>query len=443
MTDIVAPSPIAALPPAPQLTDTQADFNTKAFAMVGALPNFVAQSNAAGIATQTNAIAAQERATSAAASAASAAASSSAAAGFRNEAQSAAATALNAPGTKAFSGSAIYVSAGVKTLSSDPGKQWGVGQSVVIAYATAPAAIRMYGVILSYDIGTGAMTVDVPTGAYRGAGQTATGWFISLAGPREGVVDLGAGPNQLTNAISLGLHTSGNTIRVSVDGVDYGMILSDAQVSSLAPPGTCVMFAGSTPPPGWFKRNGAAVSRATYAALFAAIGTNYGAGDGSTTFNLPDDRGLVDRGLDEGRGLDPGRVLGSYQESQNRAHDHGGQTAAGGGRTPSGTVGGGGIHVHTGTALNAGGHTNTVPQVRNAGGSGTAASVKSEDTVGSPMNTNTVPDHQHTLSIAAGGFHADHAFAGNAVDPHAHGLASEGGSEARMRNSAKLPIIKY
>lgn len=52
--------------------------------------------------------------------------------------------------------------------------------------------------------------------------------------------------------------------------------------------GLIVAFAGSTAPAGWLICDGSAVSRTTYADLFAAIGTTYGAGDGSTTFNLPD-----------------------------------------------------------------------------------------------------------------------------------------------------------
>ena len=70
--------------------------------------------------------------------------------------------------------------------------------------------------------------------------------------------------------------------------------------------------------------NGAIVSRTTYARLFAAIGTRYGAGDGATTFQIPDWRGLFFRALDNGRGLDPGRALGTgtYQASQNLSHRH-------------------------------------------------------------------------------------------------------------------------
>lgn len=66
-------------------------------------------------------------------------------------------------------------------------------------------------------------------------------------------------------------------------------------------------------PAGWLIKNGAAISRTTYATLFAVIGTMYGPGDGATTFNLPDDRGEFTRGLDMGRGVDSGRVQGSAQ----------------------------------------------------------------------------------------------------------------------------------
>lgn len=59
--------------------------------------------------------------------------------------------------------------------------------------------------------------------------------------------------------------------------------------------------------------DGRALSRTTYASYFALVGVAYGAGDGSTTFNIPDLRGVVARGWDNGRGLDSGRAFGSYQ----------------------------------------------------------------------------------------------------------------------------------
>ncbi|MBS6000320.1 MAG: tail fiber protein [Haemophilus haemolyticus] len=77
--------------------------------------------------------------------------------------------------------------------------------------------------------------------------------------------------------------------------------------------GEVAFFARTTQPSGWLKANGAAVSRTTYAALFAAIGTTFGAGDGRSTFNLPDLRGEFVRGLDDGRNVDAGRRLGTAQ----------------------------------------------------------------------------------------------------------------------------------
>lgn len=77
--------------------------------------------------------------------------------------------------------------------------------------------------------------------------------------------------------------------------------------------GQVAFFAKNSAPAGWLKANGAAVSRVTYAALFAAVGTTFGAGDGSTTFNLPDMRGYAPRGWDDGRGVDSGRAFGSEQ----------------------------------------------------------------------------------------------------------------------------------
>lgn len=96
------------------------------------------------------------------------------------------------------------------------------------------------------------------------------------------------------------------------------------------PSGAVQEFAGSTAPEGWLMCDGAEISRTTYAALFSVIGTTYGVGDGSTTFNLPDLRGEFIRGLDNmgtaagAKGKDSGRALGSQQSHQMPQHDHGG-----------------------------------------------------------------------------------------------------------------------
>ena len=82
----------------------------------------------------------------------------------------------------------------------------------------------------------------------------------------------------------------------------------DNAASSSMPAGSVTAFAGSSAPTGWLLCAGQAVSRTTYAALFAVIGTTYGSGNGSTTFNLPDLRGRVPAGVDNMGGTDAGRL---------------------------------------------------------------------------------------------------------------------------------------
>lgn len=78
--------------------------------------------------------------------------------------------------------------------------------------------------------------------------------------------------------------------------------------SSSLPVGVVLPYALSTAPTGFLLCSGQAVSRTTYAALFAAIGTTYGSGDGSTTFNVPDCRGRAIIGLDDLGGSAASRV---------------------------------------------------------------------------------------------------------------------------------------
>ena len=75
----------------------------------------------------------------------------------------------------------------------------------------------------------------------------------------------------------------------------------DSTVLAAAPPGVILPYGGSSAPSGYLLCQGQAVSRSTYAALFAVLGTRYGAGDGSSTFNLPDMRGRVPVGFDGGQ----------------------------------------------------------------------------------------------------------------------------------------------
>ena len=119
---------------------------------------------------------------------------------------------------------------------------------------------------------------------------------------------------------------SGKYLSIRNDGelrYDGKRLLDASDLLGMVPSGAVLYFAGRTAPAGWLKANGAAVSRTAYAALFAAIGTTYGAGDGRSTFNLPDLRGEFIRGWDDGRGVDAGRVFGSAQAHALQSHQHG------------------------------------------------------------------------------------------------------------------------
>ncbi len=116
-----------------------------------------------------------------------------------------------------------------------------------------------------------------------------------------------------TDAVMVGIAKSVTTLWVDVDA---------APAQQGVEVGSVIFVAKNTAPTGYLKANGAAVSRTTYAALFAAIGTTFGAGDGSTTFILPDLRGEFVRGWDDGRGVDSGRAFGSSQADDFKSHSH-------------------------------------------------------------------------------------------------------------------------
>jgi microcystin-dependent protein len=102
------------------------------------------------------------------------------------------------------------------------------------------------------------------------------------------------------------------------------------------PVGAIIEWPNEVAPAGWLWLNGQAVSRTTYATLFALVGTRHGQGDGSTTFNVPDTRGRFKRGWDNGAGVDPdaasrtaaatggatGDHVGSLQADSVNAHTH-------------------------------------------------------------------------------------------------------------------------
>ena len=163
--------------------------------------------------------------------------------------------------------------------------------------------------------GTNWVRVD-PQGITQTAGDAR---YLQIATAASTYLALSGGT--LTGNLTLpGVPTTTNM--AATKGYVDTRIASIPAAQDLTPAGTVIWSARSSAPPGYLKANGAAVSRGTYSALFAAIGTTYGAGDGSTTFNVPDLRGEFVRGWDDGRGLDSGRGLGSVQGQSYQSHDH-------------------------------------------------------------------------------------------------------------------------
>lgn len=176
---------------------------------------------------------------------------------------------------------------------------------------------------------------DAPSKTGTGASGT---WAISITGDAASVDGKSFGTFTAAGGVAYATDTS--TLAATAAGTSGQVLQSNgASAPSWAtltgiPAGAVGNFAMNTAPTGWLKANGAAVSRSTYATLFAAIGTTFGAGDGSTTFNVPDLRGEFIRGWDDARGVDTGRVFGSAQLDQFQGHGHtltGRQHAAGSG----------------------------------------------------------------------------------------------------------------
>ena len=111
--------------------------------------------------------------------------------------------------------------------------------------------------------------------------------------------------------------TTGDTSRI----VAGGTLWADSPIGSILP------YGGASAPSGWFICNGSAISRTTYSELFAVIGTSFGSGDGSTTFNLPDLREATTKGVGlTGKSNNhydsDGVALGEFVEDRMQDHGH-------------------------------------------------------------------------------------------------------------------------
>jgi microcystin-dependent protein len=195
------------------------------------------------------------------------------------------------------------------------------------------------------------------------------------------------------------LTVSGNiSVTGTVDGVDVSNL--QAQVNALIPTGVILMTARSNASPGFLLCDGSAVSRTTFADLFAAIGTTYGPGDGVTTFNLPDLR----QRFPLGRAVSgTGSILG--QSGGNIDHVHVG-----------------GLHSHN---MN---HTHTVPGHHHTHNTALGTDLRIETATGTHFHS--LNDHTHGINIAISGNHT-HDISVNTGGAHNHttrGSTTESGT---------------
>lgn len=206
-------------------------------------------------------------------------------------------------------------------------------------------------------------------------------------------------------------------------------------------PGTVASFAGTgSPPVGWLVCDGSAVSRTTYADLFSAIGTTWGAGNGTTTFNLPDlrDRVYIGAGITYSVGNTGGATTHTHTNSNTgseSAHTH---TQANTGAEAS--------HTHTqGNTGSESSHTHSIPQgtdsTSNVGGTFVVTVSNQTHTHG---GTNSGSSHSHTNpTTAAGSSHAHTNPTSDAGSSHNHTQAATGSTGNLPPYAALTPIIRY
>lgn len=143
------------------------------------------------------------------------------------------------------------------------------------------------------------------------------GASITAALHRDNYTDIQAAVNAIIAILDGG--ANGDFLKNLGGGiVDWAAVTAGSVPSGVVSP-----YAGSSAPGGWLLCDGSAVSRTTYADLFAVVSTTYGVGDGSTTFNLPDLRGRVAVGKGSNAAVDTlGENDGVTEANRRPQHRH-------------------------------------------------------------------------------------------------------------------------
>jgi microcystin-dependent protein len=308
-------------------------------------------------------------------------------------------------------------------------------------------------------------------------------------------VDAGATNKVIDAAKMQSAITRRSSSQINLD--DAAKLATSAAIFKLAQEifnfaGQVSTFAGKKVPTGWLKANGQTVSRTQYNHLwdYASESQNitndnvksagqFGLGDGSKTFTLPDFRGQHLRFWDDGRGIDNGRVIASEQQDDVKQHGHGASSGSAGGHTPNVSIADGGGHTPSVSIADGGGHTpsvsiadggehghttesnqisgNTTIKDTDDGGyrvivgeaysGGETKSAISTDQEADHSHTATaeaVADHNHTVSVTAVADH-NHTVSVTAVADHSHTVTvnDTGIAENRVKNVALMVCIKY
>lgn len=193
----------------------------------------------------------------------------------------------------------------------------------------------------------------------------------------------------------------GGELNDNMDIIDDELYaLSTGTGGAYVPTGTILDYAGSSTPSGYLLCAGQAVSRSTYSDLFTAIGTTWGVGDGSTTFNVPDLRGRLGAGKDDMGGTSANRLTTAAS-----GVDGASLAATGGSQTHTLTTAQLASHTHTGTTASDGAHTHTFAlnysPVDTASGTNVGTTSNNAGTL--PGSTASNGAHTHTFTTAAAG----------------------------------------
>ena len=200
----------------------------------------------------------------------------------------------------------------------------------------------------------------------------------------------------------------GDPIKTAVESINTNVNNAFDTVITFVPSGVIFDYAGATAPTGFLLCDGSAVSRTTYADLFTIIGTTYGAGDGSTTFNLPDCEGRVTAGKE---------ALATRLTNQSGGVDGGTLGDTGGAETHALTSGQNAAHTHGAGSYSAASHSHDVPARDFSTAGSSDGSRLSEANGGGSTDTFTNMDVSGALDVSGTSGSSGSGTAHNNVQP--------------------------